>query len=123
MKGSPVPARRLIWLVLGHVIWAAGFVILYGALSIGCEYGWDTMPLAAGLTVQRAMLVALFLATLAATLVVTYLSWRRWRTAAHAGAPVPPTPFVEWAAFLSALTSVAATVVSLGPAFVLTACH
>jgi len=123
MKDSPVPARRMIWLVIGHIAWATGFVALYASLSIGCEYGWDTMPLAAGLTVQRAMLILLFLATLVATAAVSMVTWRRWSMARNKEQSRAPAPFLEWAAFVSSLTAVAAAIVSLGPAFVLTTCY
>lgn len=123
MKQSPVPARRMIWLVLGHVAWAAGFVALYAGLSIGCEYGWHLMELAGGVSVQRAMLIVLFLATLAATSVIAFLSWRRWSAARTKTAAAAPAPFLEWASFISSLTAVAAAIVSLAPSFVLTTCY
>lgn len=123
MKGSPVPARRMIWLVLGHAAWAGGFVALYAALSIGCEYGWHQIELAGGVTVQRVMLIVLFLATLAATSFIALLTWRRWSQARARGSGVAPAPFLEWAAFVSSLTAIAAAIVSLGPALVLTSCY
>jgi hypothetical protein len=123
MKGSPVPARRMIWLVLGHVAWAGGFVALYAAMSIGCEYGWHLIELAGGVTVQRVMLIVLFLATLAATSFIAFLTWRRWSQARARGSGVAPAPFLEWAAFVSSLTAIAAAIVSLGPALVLTSCY
>lgn len=123
MKQSPVPARRMIWLVLGHVAWAAGFVALYAGLSIGCEYGWHVMELAGGVSVQRAMLIVLFLATLAATSVIAFLSWRRWSAARTMTTAAAPAPFLEWASFISSLTAVAAAIVSLAPSFVLTTCY
>lgn len=123
MKGSPVPARRMIWLVLGHVAWAGGFVALYAALSIGCEYGWHQIELAGGVTIQCVMLIVLFLATLAATSLIAFLTWRRWSEARVRGSGVAPAPFLEWAAFVSSLTAIAAAIVSLGPALVLTSCY
>jgi magnesium-transporting ATPase (P-type) len=123
MKDSPVPARRMIWLVLGHIVWAAGFVALYAMLSIGCEYGWHMVELGGGLSVQRAMLVALFLATLAATLLVTLVTWRRWSVTRERKRKVKPARFLEWAAFVSSLTAFGAAIVSLGPAFALTTCY
>jgi hypothetical protein len=123
MKDSPVPARRMIWLVLGHVAWAGGFVALYAAMSIGCEYGWHLIELAGGVTVQRVMLIVLFLATLAATSFIAFLTWRRWSQARARGSGVAPAPFLEWAAFVSSLTAIAAAIVSLGPALVLTSCY
>lgn len=123
MRTSPVPARRLIWLVLGHIVWAGGFVALYAALSIGCEYEWHRMELAGALTFQRAMLVILFLMTLAATSLVALLAWRRWSATRDSERTVAPAPFLEWAAFVSSLTAVAAALVSLGPALVLTTCY
>jgi len=92
-------------------------------LSIGCEYGWHLMQFAGGVTVQRAMLVALFLATVAATGVVAWLSWRRWSGARRRAPAVAPARFLEWAAVGSSLTAVVAATVSLAPAVVLTSCY
>lgn len=123
MRSSPVPARRMIWLVLGHMVWAGGFVAIYAALSLGCEYGWHFMELAGGVTVQRAILVILFLGTVAATGMVSYLTWRRWSAVRSGVQPVPPARFLESAAFVSSLTALAAAIVSLAPSLVLTSCY
>ncbi|MCG6114300.1 MAG: hypothetical protein MEQ84_03795 [Mesorhizobium sp.] len=123
MTTSPVPARQMIWLVLGYVVWAGGFVALYAALSIGCEYGWHLMEFAGGVTVQRAILVVLFLATVAATGAVAWLSRRRWLAARRRAPAVAPARFLEWAAVGSSLTAVVAAIVSLAPALVLTSCY
>ena len=82
------------------------------------NYGWHLMQFAGGVTVQRAMLVALFLATVAATGVVAWLSWRRWSGARRRAPAVAPARFLEWAAVGSSLTAVVAATVSLAPAVV-----
>lgn len=123
MTASPVPARRMIWLVLGLTVWAGGFVAIYAALSIGCEYGWHQMELAAGVTVQRTILVILFLGTVAATGLVAWLAWRRWAAARRRDQTVAPARFLEWAAVASSLTALAAAIVSLAPSVVLTSCY
>lgn len=123
MRSSPVPARRMIWLVLGHLVWAGGFVAIYAALSIGCEYGWHLMELAAGVTVQRTILVVLFLGTVAATGLVAWLAWRRWSAARRREQTVAPARFLEWAAVASSLTALGAAIVSLAPSVVLTSCY
>lgn len=123
MKSSPVPARRMIWLVLGLTVWAGGFVAIYAALSIGCEYGWHQMELVAGVTVQRTILVILFLGTVAATGLVAWLAWRRWTAARRRDQTEAPARFLEWAAVASSLTAIAAAIVSLAPSVVLTSCY
>jgi hypothetical protein len=124
MKASPVPARRIIWLVLGYLIWSAAFVTLYAALSIGCEYGWHERTAVAGISVQRLMLVILFLISLAAAGYGTWLTCQRWsRARAEAGRLVPPAGFLEWASHLVAVSAFAATLATLVPVFFLTTCY
>ena len=54
----------LILLVAGFVIWSSAFVALYGALSVGCAFGWDAV-LFGPVSALRALLIALWLLHLA----------------------------------------------------------
>jgi hypothetical protein len=123
MIASPVPARRMIWLVLGYIVWGGALIALYAMLSIGCEFGWHLMELTAGVTVQRAVLVVLFLVSLGAAGAVVFLSWRRRSSTRGQRANVAPASFLEWASYVSSLTALGATIVSFAPVFVLTACY
>jgi hypothetical protein len=113
----------MIWLVIGHVIWGIAFVVLYAMLSIGCEYGWHQITAFAGLSVQRIMLVVLYLVSLAAAGATVYLAWLRWAAARQASGRIAPTGFLEWAGYLSSLAALAATVASFVPVFFLTSCY
>lgn len=103
--------RSLVALAAGFTLWAAAFVVLYAMLSVGCRFGWDGIEVADGISLQRAQLVALFLAFLAAG------GW----LAARLHAP-PGTPFLDRTAFVAALAALAATGFSFAGVMALTAC-
>ncbi|WP_133130716.1 hypothetical protein [Legionella yabuuchiae] len=65
-----------IQLVLGLVIWAIWFVILYAALSISCEASVD---LTGSFNWINLLLFGITLATLAALIGLAYLIWTRNR--------------------------------------------
>lgn len=64
-EGAPLAA-----LLAGFVLWSLAFLVLYFVQATGCSLGWQEMEVAGPLTLQRAVLVALFLAFLAAHLVL-----------------------------------------------------
>ena len=79
---------RLMWapahpvqLVVGLVIWSLWFVLVYGGLSVGCEFAPPATS-AGSFTWINALLLALTLATLALLLSA---AWRCWRAPAQAG--------------------------------------
>lgn len=106
MKG-----RGLLMLGAGFALWAAAFVALYGMLSVGCRFGWHEIGLAGGISVQRAQLVGIFLAALAAGAALAM------RLRAPAGAP-----FLDRAAYLAALAALGSSVLSFAAVFALSAC-
>ncbi len=122
MRTSPVPAIRLGWTVAGFTVWGLALVALYAILSIGCGYGWHMVELAGLVTLQRAVLVALLLLSLAAALLVTALTWRQWRRTASASASPRPGSFLDGVAFASAVAALGASIVTFGPTLVLTTC-
>lgn len=103
----------------GFVVWSVGFVAVYGVLSLGCEAGWDTVPLLGPVTLQRAILVGLSLATAAATAGVTLLLARR-RTAA--GDESGPTSFLRVIAFHASVAATASVFVTFSGVAVLSSC-
>ena len=103
--------RGLFLLAAGFTRWAAAFVALYAMLSVGCRFGWDGIELAAGVTVQRAQLVALFLAFLAAGAWLAVML--------RAG---PRAPFLARAAYLAALAGRGASAFSFAAVFALSEC-
>lgn len=122
MSASPVPARGMIWLVLGYLIWSAAFVALYAALSIGCEFGWHERFVLGEVSLQRIVLVLLFLASLLAAGLAMRATWHR-RARFQNGRTVPPAGFMEWVSHFVAVTAFAATLATLVPVFVLTTCY
>ena len=79
--------RALAVLAAGFTLWAVAFVALYAMLSVGCRFRWDEVVLFGGVTLQRAQLVALYLAAVAAGAALA-LAFRRpadisflWRAA------------------------------------------
>lgn len=103
--------RRLLMLGAGFTLWAAAFVALYAMLSVGCRFGWDEIELAGGLTLQRAQLVAIFLAFLGAGAALA--------AGLRAGAGAP---FLARAAYLAAVAALGASAFSFAAVFALSAC-
>lgn len=103
--------RGLLLLAAGFTLWAVAFVVLYAMLSVGCRFGWDGIALAGGVTLQRAQLVALFLAFLAAGV------WLAGALRAGAGAS-----FLARAAWLAALAGLGAIAFSFAAVFALSPC-
>lgn len=54
------PARWLLGATGGLLLWASSFVVLYALLSLGCEAGWHTRPLA-GTNLLTGVLVGAWL--------------------------------------------------------------
>ena len=54
MRRDTIPARHLLLIPLGFVIWSLGFVTLYATNAFGCAFGWAEPT-------QRGILVALAL--------------------------------------------------------------
>lgn len=117
-------ASPLLLPAFGFTVWAVAFVLIYGSLSFGCAFGWDEVPLAWDLSLQRAQLVALFgLATAAAALAAWGLRSGRNRPAKGVpGETPPPATFLRSVAFAAALAALAATVATFLPVLMLTAC-
>jgi magnesium-transporting ATPase (P-type) len=110
-------SRMLPLLGAGFTVWAVGFVLVYGVQSYGCAAAWDTLALG-GVTLQRAVVVGLALATLAGSVLVTILLARlRAARSADSG----PAAFIRTTALATAAAGTAATfftfagVVALSP--------
>lgn len=100
---EPVPARML-WLVAGFTLWATAFIALYTIQAVGCAFAWPD------LLHRGALGVALAVHLLAiGGLIVKAPRGPERRFLASV------TLFTLWAALV-------ATVVTYGPALVLTIC-
>lgn len=115
---STASGKRLAMLAAGFTIWASAFVALYAMLSVGCRFGWDGIELAAGVSLQRAQLAAIFLVHLAAgAWLATTL--RPCPSSGDAATAL----FLRRAAWGAAVAALASTAFSFFGVFMLTACH
>lgn len=64
---SRIPAAHILWLVAGFTVWSSGFVLVYGVHALGCRAGWTGMEIGP-MTVQRAVLLAIWATHIAAGL-------------------------------------------------------
>jgi hypothetical protein len=108
----------LLLLCAGMMIWGSAFLSLYAVLSLGCAFGWEDLSLGP-LSLQRAVLVGLWLAHLAALLLL--LRWTR-RQARQAAAEDRQGSFLARAAFHATAVALAATVINYAPVLTLSAC-
>ena len=106
-----VPPRRVWWLAGGFAVWCSALVVLYALHAIGCAFGWSAGPL-------RWSLVLVFFAHLAV------VGWM-WRNFAK---PRPDHDHGQTGSFLHAaivwttIAAFAATVLTFGPALLLSTC-
>lgn len=118
MSAAARPGSGLLPLLAGLTVWGSAFLWLYGALSLGCAFGWEEVALGP-LSLQRGVLLGLWLAHLA--LLAALLPWtrRRARRLREAGAPGAG---LARAAFHATVVALAATVVNYAPVLALSAC-
>lgn len=121
-KAPSVATLSLFLLPLGLVIWSSAFVGLYGLLSIGCAFGWDTMALGPA-SLLRWLLVALWLAHLGA-IGALFLVCRRLVRGAGGRDPGAREidVFLSRAALAATVVSLAVTIVNYAPILGLTIC-
>jgi len=111
VRERPVPSRQLWWLAAGFTVWCSALVVLYAIHGIGCAFAWSTGALRLWLAV--ALLVHLIV-----------LGWM-WRDIVRAGPDSgfgPTGAFLHWAVVATLITALVATVITLGPPLLLTAC-
>ena len=111
MRERPVPSRQLWWLAAGFTVWCSALVVLYAIQGIGCAFAWPTGTLRLWLAV--ALLVHLIV-----------LGWM-WRDIARAGPDFGSGltgAFLHWAVVATLIAALVATVITLGPPLLLTAC-
>ncbi len=111
-------SSHLALLGAGFGIWAAGFLAIYGLLSLGCASGWDSVHLGP-FTLQRVVLAALALATLAAAaLAMRFLnSHRHLRDQEN-----PISEFLTTTAFYLTIASAGAIVFTFSGIVALSTC-
>ncbi len=62
----------LFAMILGFLVWSAAFLLLYGVQATGCHLGWHQAPLWGSVSALRAILAAIVLVALVATLIVAF---------------------------------------------------
>ncbi|MBI5132875.1 MAG: hypothetical protein HZA66_25840 [Rhodopseudomonas palustris] len=60
MTSAPARSASLLLIASGFVVWASAFTLLYGALSVGCAYGWQATTAIAGISLLRGVLLAIW---------------------------------------------------------------
>lgn len=118
MTLAPSSPLNLLVLIAGFVIWALAFSLLYGVLSIGCEYGWQHMQLGP-VTLNTAVLAAILVVHLAAHTALLVWTGRRARMSSDWA---QPARFLAWACFGTAATGMIATSWTGAPIAFLTQC-
>jgi hypothetical protein len=111
MNGRPLAPERLWWLAVGFTIWCLALVILYALHAIGCAFGWPGGPLRLSLA-----------AVLVLHLVAIGGLWRYWATARLDPGPERIGAFLHTVVVWTLIAALAATVITFGPALLLTTC-
>lgn len=106
--------------VSGFVLWSVAFLAVYGAQATGCGLGWDETALVGPLTLQRAVLLALFAIVMGGHAVLV----RQLKAAAPGGdgEDAGTVDFMHTAARRLALLSAAASIVCFGGVVWLSPC-
>jgi hypothetical protein len=107
----PVPPGQLWWLAAGFAVWCSALVVLYAVHGIGCAFAWSAGPLRLGLAV-----------VLLAHLAVIGWMWRGF-DGADPGLDFGRTGvFLHKAAAWIVAAAFVTTILTLGPALLLTVC-
>ena len=108
-SASPYP---VVWLGAGFVIWSNALIVLYAVHAIGCAFAWAPVPLRLGLVT----VILVHLVALAAI-------WRRLDVRSVKVTDGGDTlGFFITVSLWTTMAATAATVLTLGPALLLTAC-
>ena len=110
MNARALPPRRLWWLAAGFTVWCLALAVLYALHAIGCAFGWAVGPL-------RASLAIVLLLHLVA------IGWLwRYRAARRDPGPERISTFMHAVVIWTLISALAATVITFGPALLLTTC-
>jgi hypothetical protein len=120
MSTAAIRPRSVLLTVWGFVIWTVAFAALYSVLSIGCRFGWESVSVAPGVTLQRAVLVLLFALSLFANLLFA-IGARRLALTMQSNSSTTKR-FLHSVALWSAIAALASTTLTFLPVFALSAC-
>ncbi len=119
MSRSRVPARDL-WLLLGgFTLWAAAFAAIYGLNGLGCAAGWHLVG-HEPLTLQRAMLAAAAVVSVAAIGWLGRHVYRRIRTGDHDGTGT--ARFLGTAGLYATIAALGAAIFTFAPVILISTC-
>lgn len=119
---NTMPPRRMLWLIAGFTLWAVAFLALYMTLTLGCAYGWHQQMLIGPVTLQRSVLVVLFLlAVLGAGILVGQSRDRARRE--ETDADLELTQFFRPVAYWVTMAAFVSTVATFVPVVALTTCY
>ena len=111
MNVRPLAPRRMWWLAAGFTVWCLALVILYALHAIGCAFGWAAGPL----RVTLAIVLLLHL------IAIGWL-WRYRAAARRDPGPERISSFMHTVVIWTLIAALAATVITFGPALLLTTC-
>lgn len=115
---APRSALNIALLCAGFLVWSSAFLSLYAALSLGCAFGWEDIALGP-VSVQRAVLIGLWLVHLALIAALVAFARRRSR---RAEAKQDLGGFFAGLAFWGSIAALGASVVNYAPVLGLSAC-
>lgn len=104
----------LLSLATGFALWTIAFGVLYSALSVGCELGWDEMPLTSRLSVQQVQLAGwTIFFVMGGLLIAKRLAPNTTRK---------PEVFLQTLAYRCAIAAFASSLIVFGAVFFLSPC-
>ena len=112
-------ALNLLLMIAGFIVWSSAFVLIYAALSVGCEFGWEEIAIGP-VSLQRAVLVCLWLLHLALIALLLVVALRRFQ--AKGGGDPAMASFFRRSVLATAIVAGAITVFNYAPAAVLSTC-
>ena len=111
MNGRPLSPRRLWWLAAGFALWCVALAVLYALHAIGCAFGWPAGPLRVSLAVVLLLHV----------LAIGWL-WRYRAATSHDSGPERIARFLQTVVIWTLIGALIATLITFGPALLLTTC-
>ncbi|BDA82984.1 hypothetical protein Sa4125_05260 [Aureimonas sp. SA4125] len=108
----------LLLLVAGLLIWSSAFIWLYGALSVGCAFGWERVAVGP-VSLQRAVLLGLWMTHLA--VIAALLAFTHGRLKQHPGL-ASLDGFFAGATFWASVVALGVTFVNYAPILALSTC-
>jgi hypothetical protein len=101
----------LVWLGAGFAVWASALVTLYAVHAIGCAFAWPAALLRVGLSAVLLVHIAVLAAI-----------WHQLANRPIGAEDGGTSDFLVTVSLWATAAAIAATVLTLGPALLLTTC-